>query len=124
MESITNTYVAQITNGRYNQIKVNDDLSISTFSTEKDDWVNVTELSRGTQDQFYICARFALVRLITENKKPPLLLDDPFLNFHANRLKRIIPLLQEIAKEYQVLLFTCSDTFDYLGKVILLNGGA
>lgn len=111
-----------ITDGRYNRVKVNEtDMSLSTFSPEKDDWVDVTELSRGTQDQFYICARFALAKLITEGKRPPLLLDDPFVNFHTKRLRQVISLLKEIAEENQVLLFTCSDAYDYLGHVITLE---
>ncbi len=122
LEKELGRYISTITDGRYTQVEINeDDLSISTFSPEKGDWVDVLELSRATQDQFYICARFALVKLITEGKRPPLLLDDPFVSFHRKRLKRTIPLLQELAKENQILLFTCSDDYDDFGNVISLN---
>ncbi len=122
LEKELGRYISIITDSRYIQVRINEkDLSIQTFSPEKQDWVNVSELSRATQDQFYICARFALVNLITEGKKPPLLLDDPFVNFHPKRLKRTIPLLQELAKENQILLFTCSDTYDNYGNKILLE---
>lgn len=122
LENELGKYVSVITNGRYSQVKIDEtDLSIKTFSPEKKDWVDVTELSRATQDQFYICARFALVKLITEGKQPPLLLDDPFVNFHPKRLDRTISLLQELAKENQILLFTCSDAFDNCGNVITVD---
>lgn len=122
LEKELGRYISTITDGRYTQVKINeDDLSIWTLSPEKGDWVNVLELSRATQDQFYICARFALVKLITEGKRPPLLLDDPFVNFHPKRLNRAIPLLQELAKENQILLFTCSDAYDDFGTVISLD---
>lgn len=122
LEKELGKYVSVITNGRYSQVKIDEtDLSIKTFSPEKKDWVDVTELSRATQDQFYICARFALVKLITEGKQPPLLLDDPFVNFHPKRLDRTISLLQELAKENQILLFTCSDAFDNCGNVITVD---
>jgi len=124
LEAEISRYIATITDGRYSQIKINEsekDLSVQTFSPEKNDWVDVTDLSRATQDQFYICARLALVKLITEGKKPPILLDDPFVNFHAKRLKGMIAVLQELSKEFQILLFTCSDAYDYLGKVITIG---
>jgi uncharacterized protein YhaN len=115
-------YIGTITDGRYTQVKIDEnDLSLRTFSPEKEGWVNVLELSRATQDQFYICARFVLVKLITEGKQPPLLLDDPFVNFHPKRLNKMIQLLQELAKENQILLFTCSDAYDGYGNVILLE---
>jgi len=118
-------YISTITGGRYSRVKMEkmgeSDVSIRTFSPEKADWVDVRNLSRATQDQFYISARFALVKLITEDKRPPLLLDDPFVNFHPTRLRRTIPLLEELAREYQILLFTCSDAYDDLGNVISLD---
>jgi len=122
LEQELGKHVSTITNGRYSQVKIDEgNLSIRTFSPEKGDLVNVVELSRATQDQFYICARFALVKLITEGKQPPLLLDDPFVNFHPKRLEKTMPLLQELAKENQILLFTCSDAFDNCGNVISVD---
>ncbi|MBI4187538.1 MAG: hypothetical protein HY530_08570 [Chloroflexi bacterium] len=122
LERELSRYIATVTDGRYSQVKIDEgDLSVRTFSPEKQDWVDVDQLSRATQDQFYICARFALVRLITQGKRPPILLDDPFVNFHPKRLKKMVALLQELAKENQILLFTCSDAYDYLGNVILLD---
>jgi uncharacterized protein YhaN len=122
LEKELSRYMAAVTDGKYSQVEIDEgDLSIRTFSPEKRDWVDVRQLSRATQDQFYICARFALVRLITEGKRPPILLDDPFVNFHPKRLKRTMALLQELAKENQILLFTCSDAYDYLGNVISLD---
>lgn len=122
LEDELGKYMSTITSGRYTQVKIDEnDLSLWTFSPEKADWVNVLELSRATQDQFYICARFALVKLITEGKQPPLLLDDPFVNFHPKRLNKMVQLLQELAKENQILLFTCSDAYDKYGNVILLE---
>lgn len=122
LEQELGNYVSIITNGRYGQVRIDEgNLSIRTFSPEKGGWVDVTELSRATQDQFYICARFALVKLITEGKRPPLLLDDPFVNFHPKRLEKTIPLLQELAKENQILLFTCTDAFDNCGNIVSVD---
>jgi uncharacterized protein YhaN len=115
-------YISTITDGRYSRVEVeNRHLSISTYSAESGEKVSVRDLSRATQDQFYISARFALIRLVTEGKKPPLLLDDPFVNYHEKRLKRMMGLLQQLAKDNQILLFTCSDAYDAYGNVISLD---
>jgi len=115
-------YISVITGGRYTEVEIDEnDLSIRTRSPENNEMVDVQELSRATKDQFYICARFALVKLITEGKKPPLLLDDPFVNFHPTRLQKMMIMLKELAKENQILLFTLNDAYDDFGNVILLN---
>lgn len=122
LEKELGKYISIITGGRYNEVEISEqNLSIRTFSPEKKDWVDVRELSRATQDQFYISARLALAKLITEGKKPPILLDDPFVNSHPKRLEKIILLLQELSKENQILLFTCSDVYDNCGNVISLS---
>lgn len=122
LEKEVGSYVCTITGGRYDKVKVNEsDLSMWTVSPEKKDEVEVDELSRATQDQFYISARFALVKLITDGKKPPLLLDDPFVNFHPKRLGKMISFIQDLAKENQILLFTCSDAYDHYGNTILID---
>ncbi len=91
LEKELGSYISIITDGRYRRVTIDEkDLSIWTFSPENSERVNVLQLSKATQDQFYISARFALVKLITEGKRPPLLLDDPFVNFHQKRLSRMM----------------------------------
>ena len=122
LEKELGRYISTITDGRYSRVTIDEkDLSIWTLSPENGERVNVLQLSKATQDQFYISARFALVKLITEGKRPPLLLDDPFVNFHQKRLSRMMMLLQELARENQILLFTCSDAYDGCGNVISLD---
>ena len=122
LEKELGKYIFAITDGRYKQVRVSEkDLSIWTVPPEKKDEVEVAQLSRATQDQFYISARFALVKIITEGKRVPLLLDDPFVNFHLKRLQKMMSLIQELAKENQILLFTCADAYDNCGNVISVD---
>ena len=51
--------------------------------------------------------RLALVEAMYEEQKPFLILDDPFVNLDENRTKGAMRFLTEIAKEYQVIYFTC-----------------
>ena len=64
-------------------------------------------LSLGSRDLIGICMRMALVEAMYESTQPFLILDDPFVNLDENRTKGAMRFLGEIAKEYQVIYFTC-----------------
>ncbi len=64
-------------------------------------------MSLGNRDLIGICMRMALVEAMYEERKPFLILDDPFVNLDENRTKGAKKFLAEIAKEYQVIYFTC-----------------
>ena len=116
--------IARITDGRYRRVQVDDtDLGIDVFSPERDDWVPVTELSQGTLDAIYLAARLGLVRLVTGDRRPPLILDDPFVTLDDARAPRALELLREVAADFQVIYLTTSDRYDALAdKVIVLDG--
>jgi DNA repair exonuclease SbcCD ATPase subunit len=116
--------VARITDGRYRRVRVDDaNLGIDVFSPERNDWVSVTELSQGTLDTIYLAARLGLVRLVTGDRRPPLILDDPFVTLDDARAPRALELLREVSADFQVIYLTTSDRYDGLAdKVITLDG--
>ena len=81
-------------------------------SPERGDWVNVEQLSYGTLDQFYLAARLGLVRQVTQDRRPPLIFDDPFVTFDDQRAKRALELLKRMAADHQVIYLTCSSRYD------------
>lgn len=64
-------------------------------------------MSLGNRDLIGICMRMALVEAMYDDRRPFLILDDPFVNLDENRTRGAIRFLVEIAKEYQVIYFTC-----------------
>ena len=118
--------IATITNGRYVEVIVDEkDLAFKVVTPEHAQPVGVEALSRGTADQLYLVARLGLVRLITMDRRPPLILDDPFVTFDAERAERALRLVRDVAADqgYQVLYLTCSDRYDGLAdKVVVLEG--
>lgn len=65
-------------------------------------------LSQGTADQIYLALRLALSQLALPGSEPaPLILDDALVTFDDHRLKLALEVLGELARERQVLLFTC-----------------
>ena len=116
--------IARITDGRYRRVRVDDtNLGVDVFSPEKDDWVPVTDLSQGTLDVVYLAARLGLVRLVTGDRRPPLVLDDPFVTLDDTRAARALELLREVAADFQVIYLTTSDRYDaHADKVVVLAG--
>lgn len=64
-----------------------------------------TNLSSGTQAQFLLCLKLALLEELDEEGHYPLILDDAFMAYDAKRYRRATALLRSIAKKRQVLYF-------------------
>ncbi|MBI4128383.1 MAG: AAA family ATPase, partial [Parcubacteria group bacterium] len=102
-----------LTNGRYRELALANDLEVSVYSDEYHDHVVPEEhLSYGTVDQIYLAARFAIARFLAGGRKTFLILDDPFVNFDLTRLVAAKHLLKDFAKEFQVILMTTGEEFD------------
>jgi DNA repair exonuclease SbcCD ATPase subunit len=110
----------RVTGGRYRRVKVDDrTLDIAVFAPEKGGWVDARELSQGTLDQVYLVARLGLVRLVTADRRPPLIFDDPFVTFDDARADRAIELLRELTGDFQVIYLTTSDRYDKAADAVV-----
>lgn len=118
--------IAKVTGGRYRRVKVDDkSLDISVFAPEKGGWVPVRSLSQGSLDLIFLAARLGLVRLVTGDRRPPLVFDDPFVTLDNDRATRALELLREIARDFQVIYLTTSDRYDSAAdSVVELPGPA
>ena len=114
----------KVTGGRYRRVQVDDtSLDIRVFAPERGDWVGVEELSQGTLDQVYLAARLGLVRLVTQDCRPPLVFDDPFVTFDDDRAGRAVTILRQLASDFQVIYLTTSTRYDALAdRVVVLPG--
>jgi DNA repair exonuclease SbcCD ATPase subunit len=110
----------QLTDGRYRRVEVDDaSLAVSIWSPDRDDWVPAESLSQGTLDQVYLAARLGLVRLVTGDRRPPLVLDDPFVTFDDGRAARAFEVLRALTSDLQAIYLTCTDRFDALADRVL-----
>ncbi len=115
--------IAEVTGGRYDDIEVDEtNLSFRVRAPETGELVEVEKLSQGTADQLFLAARLGLVRLVTLDRRPPLILDDPFVTFDAARAERAMRLVKRFAHEqgFQVLYLTCSGRFDALADELVV----
>jgi len=114
-------YLAMFTDNKYKQVKVEKEtLEFWVYSDEKGDWARPKELSGGALDEFYLAFRLALAKLIFGDKRPPLILDDPFVNFDSVRLDKTLGFFKMLASDYQIIIFTLGDSYDKVADSIIL----
>jgi DNA repair exonuclease SbcCD ATPase subunit len=116
--------IERVTAGRYRRVAVDDKtLDLRLFAPEKGDWVDVTSLSQGTLDLVYLAARLGLVRLVTGDRRPPLIFDDPFITLDDARATRALDLLREISSDFQVIYLTTSDRYHAAADSVVALAG-
>ena len=121
LEKEIQRYLTIFTNGKYKRVKVNKEaLEFWIYSDEKGDWAKPEELSGGAIDEFYLAFRVALVKMIFGDKKPPLILDDPFVNFDSVRLGRTLDFFKTLSSEYQIIICALNDSYDGVADNIVL----
>lgn len=118
--------ISRVTDGRYDEIEVDEkNLAFTVRAPETGELVAVEQLSQGTADQLYLTARLGLVKLVTMDRRPPLVLDDPFVTFDSARGERALRLVKDIAavQGFQVLYLTCSNRFDAMADELVILAG-
>jgi DNA repair exonuclease SbcCD ATPase subunit len=116
--------LAAVTEGRYRRVRVDDrTLDIEVLAPEKADWVSVSSLSQGTIDLVYLVARLGLVRLVTGDRRPPLVFDDPFVTLDDARAARALGLLKTVAADFQVIYLTTSPRYDQAADAVVILDG-
>ena len=71
-------------------------------------------LSCATREQVFLAARLAIVDMLWPEGGPPLLLDDPLVNFDPARREAALEVIREAAQRHQVILFTCAHDYDHI----------
>jgi uncharacterized protein YhaN len=107
LNQAANEIIENITEGKYNKIRVNEEMDMLVEDQRHNKFVSVEQLSNGTIDQMYFALRAGVLDLIKENKNYPLILDDVFIQYDDTRLDRILNWLSQQSK--QILLFTCQN---------------
>lgn len=88
------------------EVNIKKELSIVSQGISRD----IKYLSEGYKDIVDLCFRLALVDVMYPQEKPLIILDDPFINLDADKIKKGLALLEEVKKEYQILYLTCHES--------------
>ena len=98
--------LAKLTDGKYPNVLLEPGMRLSVRGDDGTVMRPAAAMSCGTADQMYLALRLAMcARLLPEDA--PLVLDDALVNFDDDRARAAIALLTDLAKNRQVILFTC-----------------
>lgn len=86
------------------------DANINITAREHGEHRDLRLLSAGSQDLIGICMRMALVDAMFPDEKPFIVIDDAFVNLDDDKVRGGMKFLAEVAKEYQVIYFTCHES--------------
>nr|WP_312579641.1 AAA family ATPase [Sedimentibacter sp.] len=101
---------AYVTGGKYKEVYIDEDMNISIISEDNNHRnIDIESLSGGTIDQLYLSLRISLSNILSGNQNIPIILDDSFVQYDSNRLKKSIEMLARESERRQVILFTCQE---------------
>ncbi len=102
-------YLQMTTAGGYERVRLDEDFSL-WLPGRGGEWQPVEQFSRGTVDGVYLAVRLALTKHLSQGVQLPLFLDDPLVNLDRHRLAGALKMLERLAGEHQVILFTHNES--------------
>ena len=102
-------YMQFVTGGKYDGVTLDRSFSAAVHESGGSVPRSAEYLSAGTLDLMYLAVRLAVCTLaLPEDANCPLIIDDALVNYDAGRRKQAMALLEKIAQQRQVVLFTCN----------------
>src|SRR5437868_204798 len=99
--------LAPITNGRYRDARIGEDLALSVKTQDQRAFKDVDNLSLGTRSLIYLLERVALARIIGGiAEPPPLLLDEALVHADRRRMRAALEELGRLGHDHQIILFS------------------
>ena len=95
--------LSELTGGKYTRISLDEKMVVQLNTPER--LLSLEQVSYGTMQQVYFALRLTSALLLTEGKRVPILLDEPFAMYDDDRLERAVRFLSECGR--QVILFSC-----------------
>jgi exonuclease SbcC len=90
------------TDNRYEHLQIDEDLTVRAFSSEKRDFMDLEEISSGTQRQIMLAVRLALSQELvgrTVKASQFLFLDEPFAFFDQARTRSSLSVLPSLSEQ-------------------------
>lgn len=110
-------WLQHLSGGGYGEVRIHPQAGAPEARRVEDGrWIPVDRLSRGASDRLYLALRLALAEVMGEQGvMGPLILDDPFVTFDAERLEDAFETLRRVAERRQVILLAHDEQYRELG---------
>jgi len=100
------------TSGRYEHLKIDEELNVQVFSNQKRDFTALDEVSSGTQRQIMLAVRLALSQKLVDSAmtgRQFIFLDEPFAFFDAERTLSTLEVLPQLSDEITQIWLIAQD---------------
>jgi exonuclease SbcC len=90
------------TEDRYQHLQIDDELNVRVFSIGKRDYMDLEEVSSGTQRQIMLAVRLALAQQMVDtavSDRQFVFLDEPFAFFDANRTRHSLKVMHGLSED-------------------------
>jgi exonuclease SbcC len=97
------------TEGRYEHLQIDNEMTIQVFSNEKRGYLDLDEISSGTQRQIMLAVRLALSQELASRRvrsRQFLILDEPFAFFDQERTINSLAVLPELSEDLPQIFVT------------------
>ena len=102
-----NKYLSYLSDGKTSaDIDVDFEVTVDENGSKK----QIDYYSKGFNSLFNVCRRFALIDVLYKDNKPFIILDDPFMSLDESKIENSLKLVDNFAKEYQVIYLVCHDS--------------
>ncbi len=95
-------YAGAFTDGQYTHLTTDENLRLRAITKERS--VEISDVSFGTGEQFYLALRFAAADVFDPEMEQPMVLDDTFAAFDEQRLESALLTLSKMKR--QILVFS------------------
>ena len=100
LRNLVSRNLPRFTDGRYEYLQVGDDLQVRVYSNEKRSFLDLEEISSGTQRQIMLALRLALAQELMSRiakDRQFAFLDEPFAFFDDTRMRGALQLLPQLS---------------------------
>ena len=94
-----------LSGGRYSEVRCDEHFAFA-LRGKGNSWQPLERFSSGTVDACRLAVRLALTRRLAQDRRLPLILDDPLGNLDRGRMAEALKVLERLSGEHQVILFS------------------
>jgi DNA repair exonuclease SbcCD ATPase subunit len=109
LEDAASGLLNTLTEGQWRRVRLDRHTFAAEITPDGDGWIQSSGLSRGTADVLHLALRLALVKIVSVDTRPPIILEDPLLYLDRRRRETALALLRELSEDYQILFFTADE---------------